>query len=43
MGDTFISLVCRAYSYNSFKQFCKDWFIFSTEYMLMAWKQAKGE
>lgn len=43
MGDTFYQLVCRARQYNSFKQFCKDWFIFDVEYMKSAWDIAKGE
>ena len=41
MGDTFTNLVCRASQYDSFEQFCKDWFIDSVEYMKMAWDKAK--
>lgn len=41
--DIFNKLVCRAKQYVSFKQFCKDWFMFNMEYMFMVWKKSKGE
>ena len=42
MGDIFYTLVCRAMQYDNFKAFCKDWFVFSVEYMKTAWNIAKG-
>lgn len=41
--DVFYKLVCRALQYTSFKDFCRDWFLFDIEYMKMAWKVAKNE
>lgn len=41
MGDIFYQLMCRARQYNCFKQFCRDWLMFSVEYMKTVWNKAK--